>query len=162
MSKIELIIERAEDNTLWGRIDYEDNLIIESAETEVELESNMKELLKAYHELDPMKIKFAVLYDLESVFAAKDYLNVSEIARRAGISVALMQQYKAGLKYPSAERVKLIESVIRELGNELSRVNIISEKAVNVPIKKFDKIRVVGTFKAGKTGKAFKSKRKTT
>ena len=35
-----------------------------------------------------------------------------------------MRQYSSGLKFPSEERVKEIESAIREIGKELSKIKL--------------------------------------
>ncbi len=64
MKKINLIIEKSDDdNVLWGRVHYEDNLLIDSADTEDALQDKMKTLLKDFHDLDPETITFEVSYE---------------------------------------------------------------------------------------------------
>ena len=45
---INLIIETT-DNELWGRVEFDDNLIVESASNLAELQSKMKQLLLDWH-----------------------------------------------------------------------------------------------------------------
>ena len=64
MKKNNLIIEKSDDdNVLWGRVHYEDNLLIDSADTEDALQDKMKTLLKDFHDLDPETITFEVSYE---------------------------------------------------------------------------------------------------
>lgn len=59
---------------------------------------------------------------LYKLFIAHPELNASAIARRLGISQSLFAQYISGTKKPSKERVELIYSTIRTIGQELSQV----------------------------------------
>ena len=59
---------------------------------------------------------------LYKLFMAHPELNVSAIARRAGISQSLMAQYISGKKNPSDARVALIMDTVREIGQELIAV----------------------------------------
>jgi len=125
-----LIIESASDDQLWGRLTFDDNLIIESASNEDALQKKMKKLLKDFHGLDPKEIEFDVQYDITWVFEDKSFLNISEIAQRAGINKSLMLQYTSGKKLPSLERVREIEKVIRQIGEELINIKLAA------PVKK--------------------------
>lgn len=63
MKKIKLIIEKSEDDdVLWGRVHYEDNLLIDSADTEDALRDKMKTLLKDFYNLDSEYINFELSY----------------------------------------------------------------------------------------------------
>ena len=59
---------------------------------------------------------------LYKLFMAHPELNVSAIARRAGISQSLMAQYISGKKNPSDTRIALILDTVREVGQELIAV----------------------------------------
>lgn len=128
MEKIALIIESAKDGTLWGRVQYEDNLLTEEASSVRELESKMKELLKEWHALDRKQIEFELQYDIAGLFDEKKFLNAAVIAERAGINKSLMRQYASGIKFPSFERAKQIEQVIHELGKEMIAVKISAKR----------------------------------
>lgn len=79
----------------------------------------MKRLLHYFHNVEPSEVRFELAYELAALFTQKDYLNVSAIVLKAGISPGLMRQSVAGFKYPSLERAKAIEHIINDLGREL-------------------------------------------
>jgi hypothetical protein len=117
--QIDLIIERSADENIWGRVLYDDNLLVDSAKSLEALEKKFQRLLERFHNIDTSQIKFRIGYDLAAFFEHKPYLNISAIAKEAGINPALMRQYVSGNKSASAERVKKIEQVINRLGNDL-------------------------------------------
>ncbi len=120
-AKTPLIVERS-DGELWGRVKVKGNLITDSANNLDALKKQLKALILNY---ENVKVEdFEVSYDLTSVFEQYSYLNISEVAAKAGISAGMMRQYASGNKYPSRERVRDIESAIREIGKELSKVNL--------------------------------------
>ncbi len=63
--------------------------------------------------------KTSELYD---IFMAHPEINVSAVARRLGMSQSLLAQYICGSKRPSAERLELIKSEIRLIGQELLKI----------------------------------------
>ncbi len=116
-----LIIEMT-DGDYWGRVDINNNLIIESAPS---LEKLKKKIQKAVYDIEKIEVDtYEISYDLTSFFEQYSYLNISNIAKRADISPLMMRQYSAGIKFPSAERVKSIEKAIQDIGKELSRVKL--------------------------------------
>jgi DNA-binding transcriptional regulator YdaS (Cro superfamily) len=124
MGKILLIIEKASDNALWGRVTFDDNLITGQAPSIELLEKELKRVLYDFHALKPDEIRFDIAYDLTAIFEQKKYLNLSEVAVQLGINRSLMAQYASGKKFPSAERAKQIEKTIHELGRDLLKVKI--------------------------------------
>lgn len=62
--------------------------------------------------------------ELYKLFIAHPELNASAIARRLGISQSLFAQYISGVKKPSQERMELIYSTIRTIGEELLQVQL--------------------------------------
>jgi len=125
MKKILLIIEKGANRDLWGRVSFDDNLIVDSAASLESLEKRMKKTLYDLHGLRPATIKFDVAHDLTTVFSEKTYLNLSVIAQKLGINRSLMAQYAAGTKFPSAERALAIEKAIHGLGTELLNLQIV-------------------------------------
>jgi hypothetical protein len=119
MKAITLTIEKSKDGMLWGRVNYQKNLIIDKAQDLEQLKKQFRKLLKEFHGINASAIVFNVVYDLTTLFEFRDFLNISAIAQRAGISPVLMRHYAAGVKFPSGERTKHIEKIIRELGKEL-------------------------------------------
>ncbi|HTQ65758.1 MAG TPA: hypothetical protein VMI12_13235 [Puia sp.] len=124
MKKLSLVIEKSKDGKLWGRVEFNDDLMVDSAGSLDALEKKMKKLLQNFHKVEPSEVKFEPAYDLSALFAQKDYLNVSAIALKAGINPGLMRQYVSGFKYPSLERAKAIEGIINDLGQELIRLRV--------------------------------------
>ncbi|MDE5611496.1 MAG: DUF2442 domain-containing protein [Odoribacter sp.] len=64
------------------------------------------------------------LPELYAFFKSYPEINVSKLARRMGISQSLMASYVCGVKKPSAERLKEIETAVRALGQELSSASL--------------------------------------
>lgn len=125
---IPLIIEGTDDGFLFGRVHYDENLMVDSAKTIESLEKKFKRLLFNFHKIKPTLVVFDLQYDIAGLFDQKKYLNASVVADRAGISRVLMRQYVAGLKYPSADRTFLIEKTVQELGRELQKVKVAPKK----------------------------------
>lgn len=126
---IPLIVEGTEDGFLFGRVHYDDNLMVDSAKTIESLENKFRRLLFKFHKIKPTLVMFDLHYDIAGLFDQKKYLNASVVADRAGISRGLMRQYIAGLKYPSFERTYLIQKTVQELGRELQNVKVAVRKA---------------------------------
>jgi len=61
---------------------------------------------------------------LAKVFKNLYGINVSAIARLAGLPQSLMAAYVSGIKNPSDERKKEIEEVLHRLGKELTAVKL--------------------------------------
>jgi hypothetical protein len=51
-------------SSLWGWIQYDDNLIVEYATSIEELQFNMSRLLQDFHDLSPDSYNFKIEYDL--------------------------------------------------------------------------------------------------
>jgi len=122
MENIKLIIESAKDGIIWGRVNYDDNLLVESASTTDELQRKMKIVLADFHELKPDAINFEISYDLSAFFENFGYLKISEIAKYAGLNASLLRHYVAGSKTASKAQVIKLQNAIHKVGNELSQV----------------------------------------
>ena len=109
---------------IWGRVLYEDDLIVDVAPSVGALERKFKKLLHDFHDVDPAKVQFEHAYDLTSLFDQYKYFNVSAIAEKAGINPSLMRQYAAGNKLPSPETAAKIEQVIRDIAKEMLTIRV--------------------------------------
>jgi len=119
--KTQLIVEKA-DGELWGRVKVKGNLIVDSAKT---LEALKKKIANLVYEFEEVQVgEFEISYDLTSFFEEYSFLNISDLAKRAGINPTLMRQYVSGNKYPSEERVQEIENAVKAIGKELTRVKL--------------------------------------
>jgi len=124
MKKIALVIESVKNGQFWGRLHYDDDLIVEKASSLELLERKMKKLLKDFHDLDIETVEFDIQYDIVGLFEEKKFLNVSAVAEMAGINKSLMRQYATGKKFPSYDRASKIVQVINEIGKDLGKVKI--------------------------------------
>jgi hypothetical protein len=120
-TKTSLIIERY-GGELWGRVKVKGNLITDSATSFDALKKQMKKLISDFENVEVED--FEVSYDLTSFFEQYSFLNISDLAKRAGINPALMRQYVSGNKFPSKQRVQEIESAVKSIGKELIKVRL--------------------------------------
>ncbi len=123
MQHIELIIEKGE-NEIWGRVNYNDNLIIEQADAFDDLEAKLKMLLKDFENEDPESIVFDISYDVYSLFDQFDFLNISKVAKYAGIHPGLLRQYASGVKHPSLNQAKKIEETLHNLAGQMQKASV--------------------------------------
>jgi hypothetical protein len=56
-----LILENGGDGKLWGRVLYDDNLLVDSAPTIEELQTKIKQLLFDFHGVED--VQFGLAYD---------------------------------------------------------------------------------------------------
>lgn len=123
MNDLQLIIEAGEDG-FWGRVTYDDDLIVDQAETVEALQQNMEKLLFDFHQLT--NVTFTLAYDLYAFFERYSYLKISKVAEEAGMNAGLLRHYAAGSKSPSAEQVKRIEEAVHRLAVELASVHLVA------------------------------------
>ncbi|MGV3527326.1 MAG: helix-turn-helix domain-containing protein [Flavisolibacter sp.] len=116
-----LRLEKA-DGELWGRVKVKGNLIVEQASSLDALKKKIKQLVFDFENVEIEDFKLS--YDLTAFFESHNYLNISDIAKKAGISPTLMRQYASGIKFPSEDRVMKIEQAIHGIGRELTRVRL--------------------------------------
>lgn len=122
-SVIKLIVE-GEDGSLWGRVNYEDDLIVEQAQSVNALQEQIKILLKDLHGLDANSYEFELEYDLTAFFEQFDYLKITKVAEVSGLNGSLVRQYASGKKFPSAKQAMKIQNAVKQLANELLKVHI--------------------------------------
>lgn len=118
--KIEMIIERCE-NELTGRVNYNNNLIIDHGANVKELDDRLKMLLYDFEDIAPENVDFEYVYDVYALFSHFDFLNVSKVAERAGINPGLLRQYASQVKYPSKKQAQKIENTIHILAAEMMK-----------------------------------------
>ncbi|WP_439490461.1 hypothetical protein [Algoriphagus sp.] len=124
--KIPLTIERQGGKELWGRVEFNDNLITDFAETVAELEAKIKGLLWDFEELAPEQVEFTYQYDIYALFKKFDFLKISTVAEHAGMNPGLLRQYVSGAKSPSQDQAKKIERTLHNLAAELQEAIIVT------------------------------------
>ncbi|MFI3262943.1 MAG: DUF2442 domain-containing protein [Rikenellaceae bacterium] len=65
------------------------------------------------------KVKIETENEVAQIFDKFPWLNISEVARTMGIHKSLLSKYIYGVKKPSKERMDLIKSTLKEMGNQL-------------------------------------------
>jgi len=123
--KLTLTIEKQDGKELWGRVEYNENLITDFADTIPELETKMKSLLKEFENLNPESIEFAHQYDIYSLFKGFDFLKISTVAKHAGMNPGLLRQYVSGSKHPSKEQANRIERTLHQMALRLADAKIV-------------------------------------
>jgi hypothetical protein len=123
IQNIELIIEKGESG-IWGRVNYNDNLIVEEADTLDALERRFKILLKDFENVNPEFIAFDLKYDVYSLFDQFDFLNITKVAKHAGIHPGLLRQYASGVKNPSLTQAKKIEETLHKLAGQMQKASV--------------------------------------
>jgi hypothetical protein len=121
--KIELIVEKSEDS-LWGRVNYKDNLIVEHADTLNDLEISLKILLHDFEDVNIEDIEFDIQYDVYALFEQFDFLNISKVAKHADINPGLLRQYASGVKHPSLMQAKKIEETLHRLAAQMQKASV--------------------------------------
>ena len=104
--KVQVIVEQASDGKFWCYTEQDIENIGLSAMGDSVAKSK-QDLLECYEEAKqdaeengktfPI-VNFEYKYDLQSFFNYFSFLNVSDIAQRAGINPSLMRQYSRGIK----------------------------------------------------------------
>lgn len=118
---IQLILEK-DAGKLWGRVNYDENLIVDSSSSLPALEKKLRKILKDFHQLEEVKFEYA--YDLTVFFEEFSFLNQSKIAELSGINPGLLRQYASGVKNPSEAQAKKIQTAIHALALKLKNVQI--------------------------------------
>ena len=66
------------------------------------------------------ELSFEYKYDLRSFFNYFSFLNVSDIAKRAGINPSLMRQYTSGVKTAGEKTYERLSSCIEQIKKDLN------------------------------------------
>ena len=123
---LELVIERG-DGDLFGRVNYDGNLIVDNAPTVAALENQIRVLLKEFDGIDADKVEFEHYYDVYALFEEFDFINITKFAKYAGINPGLMRQYASGVKRPKQVQAKKIEAAFHKLSHEINRIAIYAD-----------------------------------
>lgn len=90
------------------------------------------DMLKAYEEIkgiliaegkSPAELEFVYHYDMKSFFEYFDFLNVSKVAKRAGINPSLMRKYTSGVANAGEGQYLKLQKAIHSIANELAAAN---------------------------------------
>ena len=130
MKKLTIIIEQNQDG-YWGQIKEYPNVFTQG-DTITELMENAREALELYLEENNKPSihtpSFEIVIDLQDFFTINDYINITKLAERTGMNTSLLRQYAKGIKFPSIEQVKRIETTLKEIGKELINTHLLNKQ----------------------------------
>ncbi len=125
--KVLVTIERGKDGNYWcqtenailgGYLTATGKSVQEAKEDLRECLEEAKEDLEAEGKTFP-EIEFTYKYDLQSFFDYFSFLNVSDIAKRAGVNPSLMRQYTSGVKNAGEKTYQRLAACVQNIGREL-------------------------------------------
>ena len=114
--KVLVTIERAKDGSYWCRTESPivGGYLTSTGSTVQEAKEDLEAEGKTFPE-----VEFTYKYDLQSFFNYFSFLNVSDIAKRAGVNPSLMRQYASGVKNAGENTYQrlaaCVQNVVREL-----------------------------------------------
>lgn len=128
MKKIVVTVSQAEDGSYWCHTEedvYDSGLngagsTVSEAKADLELclEESRKDV--ASHGGEVFPVEFVYKYDLQSFFEYFSFLNITEIAKRAGINPSLMRQYARGIKTAGEKTYSRLAECMNGIAKELS------------------------------------------
>ena len=132
--KFTIIIEPG-DGEMWGRIDAPHTLLTTVGNSVEDITQGLKDLIQDHldHEgkeqvewqnIQVKDIAFDYVYDLTELFDVLSAVKINSIAELAGINQSLVRQYASGVKYPSPQQAKKIQTAVHLLGQKLLQVSI--------------------------------------
>ena len=132
--KFTIIIEPG-DGEMWGRIDAPHTLLTTVGNSVEDITQGLKDLIQDHldHEgkeqvewqnIQVKDITFDYVYDLTELFDVLSAVKINSIAELAGINQSLVRQYASGVKYPSPQQAKKIQTAVHLLGQKLLQVSI--------------------------------------
>ena len=88
------------------------------------IDEALEMIAEAGQEVPNDDIEVVFKYDLESFFSYFDWINVTQLARIAGINESKMRQYKAGLAVASDRTAHKILATVHRIGAELQAAQL--------------------------------------
>lgn len=127
MKKFVFIVERT-DTGYSAYIEDEKIPVFTAGSNVQELRRNLLDAINTWRELkgqpDVTEKDVIMRLDLAQFFEYYNVINSSALAERIGMSQSLLSQYANGIKTPSEKQVNRILTSIRELGKELTHLEL--------------------------------------
>lgn len=108
------MVEELPDFTLAGY----GNTAKQAIEDMFVAQKEIKELLEEEGKQMP-ELEFVFRFDIGSFFDYYSYLNMSGVAKKAGVNASLMRQYAMGIHEPSQKRKQQILDCLRQISQEM-------------------------------------------
>lgn len=127
MEKVLVIISQASDGTFWCHTEkdvYGGGLNSAGPtvrDAKADLLTCMEEARADYLENGgkDYEVEFRYQYDLQSFFEYFSFLNVTEIAKRAGVNPSLMRQYTRGIKTAGEKTYSKLSACMADITKDL-------------------------------------------
>ena len=127
MKRVSVTVSQASDGTFWCHTEKDvygaglnsagktvkeakDDLIVCMEEAKADYEENG-------NHAEPVEFRYQ--YDLQSFFDYFSFLNITEIAKRAGVNPSLMRQYARGIKTAGEKTYERISVCMANITKEL-------------------------------------------
>ena len=128
MKNIQFIVEKTSDGFSAYREEPGNNLITTLGTDLKELKSNIVQAYNLYQSENPKNkindAQISLQFDLPSFFEFYNEINASALGKRIGMHKSLISEYVNGKRKPSGKQVKKILTGIKELGKELTELDI--------------------------------------
>ncbi len=129
MEKFEFIIEKGKDGDSAFRHEADGSFVCTRGDGVAETRTNAVESYNLYAEevglpvitIDQVTFK----YDVKLLFDFYKEINVAALGRRIGMHKSLLSEYRKGTKTPSADQLNRILTGIKDLGKELSELELV-------------------------------------
>lgn len=125
--KVQVIVEQASDGKFWCYTEQDiENVGLSAMGDSVAKAKH--DLLSCYEEAKKdaeengkpfPEVEFEYKYDLQSFFNYFSFLNVSDIAQRAGINPSLMRQYSRGIKKAGEKTYERLSACMAKITTDL-------------------------------------------
>ena len=91
-----------------------------------ELTKNMEEAFELYLEAEEIEMEYELKpeFSIPLLFEYYKVINASALSERIGMNQSLLAQYIKGHKKPSAKQVERIMKGVKDIGEELSRLQV--------------------------------------
>lgn len=127
MKKVIFVVEKTSDG--FSAYALEDGIAVgTSADNMAELKSNIVDAYNSYAEVEGIEQlsidDIQIRLDVPQLFNYYKIINASALGSRIGIDKTLLSQYVNGHKIPGPKQVKKILEGIKQLGKELSTLEL--------------------------------------
>lgn len=127
MEKILVIVAQSSDGSFWCHTEKDvyggglNGVGPSVNEAKADLMACLKDAEADYLDSgnEPYEVEFCYQYDLQSFFNYFSFLNVSEVAKRAGVNPSLMRQYVRGIKTAGEKTYERLAKCIVGITKEL-------------------------------------------
>ena len=127
MKKVLVTVSQASDGTFWCHAENDvygggiNGAGASVKEAKADLQMCMNEAKADYVENGgtAYDVDFRYQYDLQSYFEYFSFLNITDIARRAGINPSLMRQYASGIKNAGEKTYARLSTCMDSITKEL-------------------------------------------